>query len=239
MAKLTTKEAFAKIAKLLNLKFDDEFTNAKCSDGTILKWTGELKEGTPLMMVDEAGNETPAKDMTYDIEDGSKITTVGGLVTKVEPKAADPDTASELEKAKTLMAKFADPATPIDPASLAIMMKAVMNYCFGWEMEKADRDAAVTAAITAYKQGFKIVEDLVTEQDKKIVAYEEKFTAIEKLVADNSTTIAEKFTEIKEIVSQIAEEPAAAEPQKFGKKPEKKETATDKLLKYKKSIATS
>lgn len=95
---MTRKEAFEKIKKLLKMEDDTAFANAKTADGKILQWEGDLKEGVGVMLVGEDGNMTPAEDLTYLMEDGTKITCVGGLVTAIEKKAAEED-ASEMEAA--------------------------------------------------------------------------------------------------------------------------------------------
>ena len=112
MSKLTKAEAFAKIKKLLGLI---KFENSKMADGTLLQWEGELAEGTAINVIGEDGNSIPAEDATHTLEDGSKITTVGGLVTKIEPKEMMPveDSsefavmfATHLEAFNSLLEKF-------------------------------------------------------------------------------------------------------------------------------------
>ena len=69
-----------------------KFSEAQTKDGKKLAYEGELMEGTAIMVVDEAG-QTPAPDGTHELEDGTMVTTVSGLVTKIEkPAAAEPAT---------------------------------------------------------------------------------------------------------------------------------------------------
>ena len=86
--KLTPKEALMQIGKLLKMDFAkvEKFETAKLADGTEIMWDGELAEGTAIMVVAEDGNQMPAPDATHELEDGTKVTTVGGLVTAIEPK---------------------------------------------------------------------------------------------------------------------------------------------------------
>lgn len=196
MAKLTVKEAFAKIKELL--KFEDtNFTNAKCSDGTILQWTGDLKEGVALMVVGADGNQTPAPDATYAIEDGSAITTVGGLVTAIQvaPDSPDmPDQAGDLAKLKE--------------TTISLLEK------------------------------FTGLTDIFAAFEEKFTAMDEKFTAIEKTVSDSTKDVNEKFEAIQNIVSEIAEEPAAPEIPKenrFKKTSTKTESIVERMAKWKKA----
>lgn len=96
---MTRKEAFLKLKKL----FGEEMATqqAKIQDGTIISWEGELKEGTPLMLIDTDGNQTPISDNTYQLEDGTEITCVGGLLTAIEKPSEEPkpeDMSSEFEQ---------------------------------------------------------------------------------------------------------------------------------------------
>jgi hypothetical protein len=86
--KLTAKEAIMQIGNLLKMEFTkvEKFNEAKLADGTIVMWDGELSEGTAIMVVAEDGNQMPAPDAAHELEDGTIVTTVGGLVTSIEPK---------------------------------------------------------------------------------------------------------------------------------------------------------
>lgn len=86
--KLTAKEAIMQIGNLLKMEFTkvEKFNEAKLADGTVVMWDGELAEGTAIMVVAEDGNQMPAPDAAHELEDGTIVTTVGGLVTSIEPK---------------------------------------------------------------------------------------------------------------------------------------------------------
>jgi hypothetical protein len=73
-------------------------------------WDGELAEGTAIMVVAEDGNQMPAPDATHELEDGTMVTTVGGLVTAIEGK--------EKEEVEVEM------AAPIDMAKIEERMGA-------------------------------------------------------------------------------------------------------------------
>lgn len=160
MAKLTIKEAFAEIKKLL--KFDDtNFTNAKCTDGTILQWTGDLAEGVAVMIVGADGNQTPAPDATYAIEDGSEITTVGGLVTAIQiaPDSPDmPEQAGDLAKLKETTISLLEKFTGL-----------------------AEVFAAFEEKFTAMDEKFTAIEKTVSDSTKDV---NEKFEAIHTIVSE-------------------------------------------------------
>jgi hypothetical protein len=84
--KLTAKEAIMQIGNLLKMDFAkvEKFNSAKLKDGTEIMWDGDLSEGAALMVVAADGNQMPAPDATHELEDGTMVTTVGGLVTAIE-----------------------------------------------------------------------------------------------------------------------------------------------------------
>lgn len=74
----------------LEAELAPNFSEAETKDGIKLVYEGELKEGTALMVVDQTG-QTPAPDGTHELTDGTKVTTLGGLVTMIElPAPAEP-----------------------------------------------------------------------------------------------------------------------------------------------------
>lgn len=178
---MNAKEGLLKIAELLKIKFTEDFTNAKCSDGTILQWTGDLKEGAAIMTVDADGNPMPAADMTYEVEDGSKITTVGGLVTSIE------------------VAKD----TPTDEGDLASVKEACSQL---FELVKTFevKFSEMETKLTSYDEKFTAIESTVSNSTKTI---DEKFTAIKEVVeaislepaAKPIETETKKFSKVKEI----------------------------------------
>jgi hypothetical protein len=100
---MTKQEAFAKIKKLL-FSEEKQFENTKLIDGeTILQWEGELADGVAISVVDSDGNLTPAPDGTHETVDGFLVSTVGGLVTKIEKKEAE-----EVENEEEMYSKIAE-----------------------------------------------------------------------------------------------------------------------------------
>jgi hypothetical protein len=79
---------------------EETMSEAKLADGiTIIKWDGELNEGTVVSVVSEEG-EIPAPDGDHELQDGRKITIEGGKVMKIEtPKEQKEDEkpAGEIE----------------------------------------------------------------------------------------------------------------------------------------------
>lgn len=96
---MTRKEAFAKIKELLF--GEQQFEQAKLADGTVIMWEGELGTGTALFVIDEAGTQQAAPDGEHTLEDGTIVTTAGGLVVTITPKEQEEEEVEiEVEAAK-------------------------------------------------------------------------------------------------------------------------------------------
>jgi hypothetical protein len=157
--KLTAKEALMQIGKLLKMDFAkvEKFESAKLKDGTEIMWDGELAEGTALMVVAEDGNQMPAPDAPHELEDGTIVTTVGGLITAIEPKkeveveielAVAPDMSKLEERLMACEEKMASMETKMAEMFSAVDSKfATIN----------DNNVSKFEAIT------KIVEDIAAE----------------------------------------------------------------------------
>lgn len=89
---LVGDEKFTKIRVLLGLetmpvaevkKEEKMMGEGKLKDGTMITYD-ELAIGYPIMVVTDQGTN-PAPDGTHELENGTKVTTVNGLITEVIP----------------------------------------------------------------------------------------------------------------------------------------------------------
>jgi hypothetical protein len=92
------------------------FGEAALVDGTIVKWEGELAEGTALTVVLPEG-EVAAPDGIHEVSDGTIIETAGGLVVNIQPMSdiatEDNEFTSEMlnEMVEKALAKYAEAFT--------------------------------------------------------------------------------------------------------------------------------
>ena len=128
---MTKLNAFAKIKALFQ---NENFNDAKLADGTIIQWEGDLAEGVAIMVIDTDGNTTPAPDATHELSDGTLVTTVGGLVTMIEPKSEDvaeeelavaPDMAAYEERMMACEKKIAEMETKMSEIFTAVELASV------------------------------------------------------------------------------------------------------------------
>ena len=73
------------VINTLKAAFEDtqNFEEATLDDGTIVKWEGELTDGTALTVVMPEG-EVAAPDGIHELSDGTLVETAGGLVVNIE-----------------------------------------------------------------------------------------------------------------------------------------------------------
>lgn len=68
---------------------EQNLTDVKTIDGNILSFDGDLAIGVEIFAVDANGEKLPAADGEYELEDGTKIVIVGGIVDEIELAGAD------------------------------------------------------------------------------------------------------------------------------------------------------
>ena len=166
--KLTAKEAIMQIGNLLKMDFAkvEKFNSAKLADGTEVMWDGELAEGTAIMVVAEDGNQMPAPDAAHELEDGTIVTTVGGLVTSIEPK-------SEVE-VEVELAEMPDMK----------MMEERMASC---ESKMKEMETKMAEMFAAYESKFASISESNTAKFAAINAIVEEIAAEPIVVAAKPT----------------------------------------------------
>ena len=126
----------AKLAEVKKVIFEDEtpeektFVDAKTATGDILKVEPALEVGATVMVITEDGEEAPAPDGAYELEDGSVISVEAGILADVEAieaaaeeMAAEPEAPVEDEVAKAPFDLEALQGQIIDKLNVAITEK--------------------------------------------------------------------------------------------------------------------
>lgn len=111
----------------------ETFGEATLVDGTIVKWEGELSEGSALLVVSPEG-DVSAPDGVHELEDGTVIETAGGLVLSIKAVGSEEAPAVEEDEFTTEM---------LD----SLIEKAMSKY--------AAEFTASLEAITAQNESFK------------------------------------------------------------------------------------
>lgn len=158
-------------------------TDYTCQDGTVLTVDNLAVGGTATI----AG--APAPDADYTLTDGTIVTILSGAITAVS--CCDPDDSIDLANLQTpaqfrkAMQKFdamATAGTPISVPDLTAMVKALMEYNFGYELRQAAQQATQAEALNAYKANFMEVKKAAIEMSEiiKTIAEEPIDKPVEK-----------------------------------------------------------
>jgi hypothetical protein len=188
--KITAKEALMQIGKLLKMDFakTETFKSAKLADGTEVMWDGDLSEGSALMVVSEDGNQMPAPDATHTLEDGTKVTTVGGLVTMIEQKAMETEVEVEMSKVlKELTERF---------TALEANFNSMNEKFASYETKFSAIDETIKTTNTSIAEKFEAIKVIVEDiADSPIVESPKPTNITFKKKTDKSA--AERIAEIK------------------------------------------
>jgi hypothetical protein len=157
---MTKSEALSKIKHLLF--GEQKFEQAKLEDGTIVMWEGELATGTALFVVAEDGTQMPAPDAEHKLEDGTIVSTVGGLVVTVTP--AESEVEVEVEDKKEEMASELEMLVEKLAEKLAALEIKIEEMGMKPEaMSTEDVNSKVDAINTEIASKFNAVIDLVSK----------------------------------------------------------------------------
>lgn len=159
---MTKSEALSKIKNLLF--GEQKFEQAKLEDGTIVMWEGELATGTALFVIAEDGTQLPAPDAEHKLEDGSIVSTVGGLVVTVTPAEAEEKEEVEVEDKKEEMASELEMYVEKLAEKLAALEVKIEEMGKKPEaMSTEDVNSKVEAINTEIASKFNAVIDLVSK----------------------------------------------------------------------------
>lgn len=177
----------------------ENFKDVKLVDGvTIVSYDGDMPmQGMPLFTVTSEGR-LPAADGEYELEDGSSIVVVGGLIAEVKTVDAPVEPADAAAPADA-------PAAPVSNAPAAngeVKPKRVIKS----QVEEH--------VFNAFKE----------EVEAKFKALEEKFAAEKKELEDKNTKLQGKLntamefnSELTELVKKIADAPSSEPTEKIAK----------------------
>lgn len=178
---MTPKETIAEIKRMLGFSVEPpapvpvEGTTYKLADGTEVL-IDKLEVGGKVLIGDQA-----APDGVHNLEDGTAVTVAEGVITEVKKAETDPaPTPLETkEQMRAALDKFAEGAAP-EQQNLVVIVKALFESVFGWELRHEAEKTAREQAIAAYKAGFATQEQIIANQKEAIT----KLTELVEQIAD-------------------------------------------------------
>lgn len=212
---ITKEEGWKKVKALFGIEDPVTLTDYKTADGKTITCDGELKVGAKLVTKDDAGNASPVADGEYTLEDKRVVKCAAGAVTEIVPAPvadpADPNEPTEMKTAEQMRAAIqafaADPAIAANPnlQKMSVLVKALFENVFGWQLRQAEEKTAMDNAIATYKSGFENQEKENTSLKELVKNLEAKLAEQEKANTDLKAKVIEGFS----LIEQIAETPAA------------------------------
>jgi hypothetical protein len=164
---------------------EDNFAESTLVDGTIVKWEGELADGTALVVVMPEG-EVAAPDGIHELTDGTIVETAGGLVVNIE---AATDQGKDKDKKKD-------------------------DEMYDNEFTSEELNALIEKAMAQYAEAFTASLDLIKSENETLrTELAEIKSAKEELKNEFSATLNKVGEELEEIVK--AEPSTASKPQEF------------------------
>lgn len=209
--------------------------------------TYKLQDGVTEISITQAGDVpaigdavtmggAPAPANTYTLSDGATIVVdASGMITSYMAMAAPPPpppappappqpVTLSAEEVQAMYEKFATGSTEERMVNLEIMVKALMECNFGYEIRKGQE----AAAIEAYKENLAPLQTSLEAANAKLQAASEKIEAQESTIAKHEQTIKDLF----ELTEQLVELPTAEPVTLTGRQKEKfdKQSAREERL---------
>lgn len=154
--------------------------------------------------------EAKIANSEYKLMDGSKFTTVDGIITVVTPKPAEAAPGAMSKEAVQQAYDDIATAAPTDQVSkLTICVKALMEYAFGWQLDGTPEENAKAAEVA------QSTADALNVYNQGLESQRQKFEAQDKLVLQLQADLKDTRDTLKqalELMTQLAESPAGDPP---------------------------
>lgn len=199
IAKFNSQEAAPEVpATEENVK--ETFTDVKTTDGMIISYDGDMPaQGMPLFIMTEQGR-LPAPDGEYELEDGSSIVSVGGLIAEVKPTEAEAPVAPDATATPDANAPV-PPAQPqangsMDTKPKRVIKSQVEEHVFNaFKDEVAAKFAELTEKFSKESEELKAENKGLSEKLALSMEFNAKLSDVLKEISDApSTTPTEKIS---------------------------------------------
>jgi hypothetical protein len=175
---LADLELSLKNKQRIKMEKNVKFAQATLVDGTIVWYDGDLAVGTAIF-VDEAMTQ-PAPDAEHQLEDGTVVVTVDGLVTEIRPVEAPAADEEELEAPQAQALTAEEVSLMIDSRFSELMeeitkLKTLLDEknteLSKFKKEVSDKFSSTPATSTIKKEVKSPVDDKFKAMEEKVRAF--------------------------------------------------------------------
>lgn len=170
---------------------ETESAKATTTDGTMVKWDGDLAMGTAITVITPEGDK-PAPDGALEFEDGTVIEVAGGVCTKVTAAAMPPAPAEGQgmwahkfkthEDVNAMILSFADGTIDQKVTALAQIVKFMFDEQFGWMIKNKERENQMNTVSSLVTTLQKQLSDTEQAHKAEIASVKEAFTKTVEIV---------------------------------------------------------
>jgi exonuclease VII small subunit len=175
---MNAKDTLKQVRVLLGFEEEakTEFATATLTDGTIITWEGELAIGTAIM-VETAEGMIPAPDATHEVEDGTLVTTLDGVVIEiVKPEVEVPEIEVEVEAEEfATISRFNEVVESLE-SKISDLNKAIESLI----VERASHKEAMSKVIDLCEKMIDLPSDEPTKKPHTPTKQETQFENLKK-----------------------------------------------------------
>ena len=158
------------------------FKDIMLPDGSTLRYEGDMPMvQMPVTIVQPDGTELPAPDAIYEMEDGTSIEVIGGIIVTVTPPVAEAEVESK-DKEKGM------PTTPHEMENNTATVKTLIE--------------------THTKEHHFTKEEVTSLLEQSVVGMTEKFATATKELADKIEVMEGYNSDLSALVLKFSEQPA-------------------------------
>ena len=163
------------------------FKDIMLPDGSTLRYEGDMPMvQMPATIVQPDGTELPAPDAIYEMEDGTTIEVIGGIIVTVTPPVAEVESKDKEKEYKDKEKGM--PTTPHEMENNAATVKSLIE--------------------THTKEHHFTKEEVTTLLEQSVVNMTEKFATATKELSDKIQVMEGYNTDLSALVLKFSEQPA-------------------------------
>lgn len=214
--KTTFLTEMAQLVKKHLVSTKQKFKDVLLPDGSTLRYLGDTPViQTPATVVQPDGTELPAPDAIYEMEDGTTVEVIGGIIVTVTPPTEEVEAGHDKDKEY----KKKEMGMPID------------------EEKMENNLGAVKTLIETHSKEHHFTKEEVTKMlEQSVVTMTEKFATATKEISDKLELMEGYNTDLSALVLKFSEQPADITVKKSPINTQSESTKRESLVEYRKRM---